>query len=80
MYKRQVSLCKALEQCQLEHSPPQRMETEEDKSVMLCIAEAPAFKNGRGQNGQAKDHHGDDVVSAVGDPAQPAIQLSLIHI
>jgi len=45
------------------------MKLEEHEARMLRIAEGAALKNARGQNRQAKDHHRDDVIRAVGNSA-----------
>src|SRR5271165_4944278 len=69
-----VSLGKALEQCQLEHLPPQWMKMEEDEASAFRVAEGATFEDPRSQNRQPKYHERYDVVGTVRNPAQPAVE------
>ena len=50
------------------------MKVEEDKLCLLWIAERPAFEDYRGNKSQTENNDGNDVVSAICNTAQPAIQ------
>ena len=52
------------------------MKPEEDEAGMLRVAEGAALKDGGGNNCEAENRYGDDVVGAVGNPAEPAVQSS----
>ena len=50
------------------------MKPEEDEACVFRIAEGAAFQDRGSKNCEAEDHHGDNVVGAIGDPAQPAVK------
>src|ERR1017187_2034320 len=50
------------------------MKAEINEVGVLWISEGASSKDACGENSQAEDHHRNDVVRAVGNPSQPAVQ------